>query len=214
VLIVEDHRVVADGLALALSRDPDLHVAGVAVTAAEAVRLAVREQPDVVLLDYHLPDGTGADVARSVLRDRPDTAVVILTGDESDEILMNAIEAGVSGFLLKSQAATQVVSAVRRAAEGEMLIPPSMLAGLLGRQRTQQEERREPPSSAITLTAREQEILGMMADGLDNRAIAERLVISYTTVRSHVQNVLDKLGAHSKLEVLAIAVRRGLVDGG
>jgi DNA-binding NarL/FixJ family response regulator len=209
VLIVEDHQVVADGLGLALSRDDRIEVVGMATTVAEAVALAPRVNPKVVLLDYHLPDGTGADAARAIRADCPDAAVVVLTADGSDDAMLASIESGVCGFLLKSQAAAQVVEAVHRAAEGEMLIPAGLLAALIGRGRSKAQERpaRFPGDE---LTARETEVLLLMSEGLDNHAIAERLVISYATVRSHVQNVLDKLGAHSKLEAVARASERGL----
>ena len=212
VLVVDDHQVVAHGLALLLSRHPGLEVMGVATTGAEAVRLGMERQPNVVLLDFHLPDMTGAEVAQQLRRTCPNAALVVLTADASDEILFKSIEAGACGFMLKSEAASQVVESVRRAAEGEMLIPGAMLLSLLSRQRAGGQSAVETDGEVKNvLTAREHEILQLMSQGLDNRSIADRLVISYSTVRTHVQNVLDKLEAHSKLDALARAHERGLL---
>lgn len=212
VLIVEDHLILAEGLALALGRCDDLLVVGLAGSVAEAVALADQEVPHVVLMDYHLPDGTGAQAALAIRRRLPEAAIVMLTADASDEVLMAAVEAGACGFLLKSNAAAQVIEAVRRAADGEMLIPAATLARLIGRQREQARRQAERSRLLEKLTPRELEVLALMARGLDNRAIAHRLVLSYATVRGHVQNILSKLDAHSKLEAVARAVEYGLLD--
>jgi DNA-binding NarL/FixJ family response regulator len=207
--VVDDHAIVAEGLELALGRDPTIHVVGVASTAAEAVSMAREARPDVVLMDQHLPDGTGTEAAALIRDDLPETAIVMLTGDNDERVLLAAIESGACGYLLKSNAAPQVIDAVHRAAEGEMLIPAAVLAGLLGRQRRERTTGR--PHLVEPLTQREQEVLDLMARGMDNRVIADHLIISYTTVRTHVQNVLSKLGAHSKLEALARANEYGLL---
>jgi DNA-binding NarL/FixJ family response regulator len=212
VLIVEDHRVLAEGLELALGRHDDLTVVGIAGTVAEATELAHQERPDVVLMDFHLPDGTGAQVAATIRGKLPDVAVVILSGDSSEEAMLAAVEAGAVGFLSKSQAAAQVATAVHRAADGEMLIPAATLAGLVARQRQRARAESERTRLVDALTPREREILQLMAQGLDNRAVADQLVISFTTVRGHVQNILGKLGAHSKLEAVARAGEYGLLD--
>jgi DNA-binding NarL/FixJ family response regulator len=211
VLVVDDHRMVADGLALTLSHNPGITVVGVGMTVAEGVSLAVEHRPDVVLMDYFLPDGTGAEAAAQIREHLPNVAIVILNANGGDDALLAAVDAGACGFLLKTQAAIQVVEAVRRASEGEMLIPAATLVGLIAR-------RRQSGASAVayphrdTLTTREHEILALMAQGASNRAIAEQLMIEYSTVRSHVQRILDKLGAHSKLEAVARASEEGLLD--
>ena len=212
VLIVEDHRVLAEGLALALRRYSDLRVVGLAATIAQAVALAQATQPRVVLLDYYLPDGTGAEAAAALRRHAPATAVVTLTADDSDDALFASVKAGACGYLLKTQALDEVVQAVRRAAEGEMLIPAARLAGLLVRERERAHVETERQRLLGALTPREREVLGLMAKGLDNRAIAEHLIVSVTTVRWHVQRILQKLDAHSKLEAVARAARLGLLD--
>jgi DNA-binding NarL/FixJ family response regulator len=136
----------------------------------------------------------------------------VLSADTGDEAMLAAIQAGASGYLVKSEAVSKVVTAVRRAAEGEMLIPAATLAGLLARQHQRQHQQSERMRLLGQLTPRELEVLRLMAEGLDNYDIADKLVIGYTTVRGHVQNVLEKLGAHSKLEAVARAGEYGLLS--
>ena len=212
VMIVEDHQVLADGLELALGRSPDVEVVGSAGTVTDAVELAYQQQPDVILMDFHLPDGTGAEAATRIRAELPRVAVVVLSADTGDEAMLAAIQAGASGYLVKSEAVAKVVAAVRKAAEGEMLIPAATLAGLLARQHQRAHQQAERQRLLGQLTPREVEILKLMAEGLDNYDIADKLVIGYTTVRGHVQNVLEKLGAHSKLEAVARAGEYGLLD--
>jgi len=208
VLIVEDHRVLAEGLEFALSRQRDLMVVGVAGTVAEGTRLAVEERPDVVLMDFHLPDGTGAQATAAIRGQLPEVAVVVLTADTGESALLAAVQAGARGWLVKTAGAAQVIDAVRRAAAGEMLIPAAILADLIALQREQGERQQ----FAGSITPRELEVLDLMALGLDNRAIAERLVLSPTTVRGYVQNILEKLDAHSRLEAVVRARKLRLVD--
>ncbi len=211
VLLVEDHPIVAEGLQLALGRHDEFRVVGTAVTVAEAARLATELQPSVVLLDYHLPDGTGADAARIIRNAVPHAALVMLSADASDEAMLASIEAGVSGYVVKSEAAAEIASAVRRAAAGEMLIPASTLVGLLGRQRQRAYKAARRTELSERLTPRETEVLQLMARGIDNRAIVDELGISLATVRVHVQNIIEKLGAHSRLEAVIRANEYGLV---
>ena len=212
LLIVEDHQLLAEGLELALERDADCNVVGLAHNVEDAMRLAEQERPDVILMDYYLPDATGAEAAVRIRQHLPNVAIVVLTARDDDDTLLAAVEAGASGFLLKTQAVAQVADAVRRAAEGEMLIPAARLAGLISRQRQRARQEAERTRALSLLTGREREVLQLMAQGLDNRAIAERLVISFTTTRGYVQNVLAKMGAHSKLEAVARASQLGLLD--
>ena len=205
VLIVEDHQVVAEGLAILLGEQPDLAVVGWATTVAEAERLAATEPVDVVVLDYWLPDRTGAEAVAALRAYRPDAAVVFLSADDSDEVILAALEAGASGYLVKSSGGADVAGAVRRAAEGEILIPARQLAALLTRRRQQARQQADQSRRLASLTPREREILGLMAEGMDNREIAQRLSISYATVRSHVRHLLGKLGARSKLEAVVRA---------
>ena len=212
VLVVEDHRVLADGLALLLGRQEDMEVVGMAAGVAEAVRLAAAERPDVVLMDYHLPDGTGAEATRRVLDAVAGAAVLMLTAETDDAVLHACIDAGACGYLLKSQAADQVVDAVRRAAAGETVLPAGMLARALQYAKTQRRRQARSAEVAGLLTAREREVLALLGSGLDNRTISERLGIGYATVRTHVQALIEKLGARSRLEAVARAAEAGLLE--
>lgn len=213
VLVVEDHPVVAEGLKLVLDRASAMAVVGVADSVAAADRLSREQQPDVAVIDYHLPDGTGADAAAAIRRRAPGAALLVLSADASDEAMLASIEAGVSGYVVKSEAAAQIVDSVRRVAAGEMLISPATLAGLLARQRQRAGRAARRESLVKRLTPREREVLALMARGLDNRTMAERLDISLATARAHVQSIIEKLEAHSKLEAVVRANEFRLLEG-
>ena len=206
VMLVDDHVMFSQTLLRVFRDEPDFDVVATASSVAEGRSLARIYRPDVVLMDYRLPDGLGTDAARLIRQDRPETKVVMLTGFPEDSVLLSAIEAGCSGYMTKDGAVQEAISAVRAAAAGEALISPMLLARLLPRLR------RDAERLSYEITSRELEVLHLMAEGLPNAAIADRLVLSVHTVRKHVQSILNKLGAHSKLEALAIAVRQGLVD--
>lgn len=211
VLLVEDHQLVAEGLAALLQEYDDIVVAGWAPTVAAALETAERESIDVGLIDFRLPDGLGADAATGLLRRQREAAIIFLSADESDDSIATAVEAGASGYLLKSAPIDEVVESIRRAVEGETLIPAKKLAQLLARRREMHREQAAQAGLMESLTPREREILELMTEGLDNRAVAERLHIEYSTVRSHVRKVLQKLGARSKLEAVVKASESGLV---
>lgn len=205
VLIVDDHEVLASSLAVVLDAENDLTTAGTASTLAEARQMIPALQPDVLLLDHRLPDGDGVGAIRELRGLRAGMEVVVLTASAADHVLVEAIEAGASGFLSKTRGIEEVTAAVRAAAVGESVISPEMLNRLLTRFQRGREHR------GAELTDREREVLSLVAEGLSNAAIAERLVVSIHTVRNHIASLSAKLGAHSKLEALAIAVRRGLL---
>jgi DNA-binding NarL/FixJ family response regulator len=212
VLLVEDHRVVAEGLWALLADYPDLTVIGWADSVTEAVPMAEQLSPHVALVDFRLPDGTGADAAAGIRAYDPTIAVVILSAERSDEALLAAVEAGACGYLLKSAGGDEIAQAIRAAAEGETLIPASQLAAVLARHREATRAYAQQAERLERLTPREREILTLMSQGLDNRALADRLSISYATVRTHVRSILDKVGARSQLEAAAKAVEWGLRD--
>ena len=205
VLIVDDHEVLAASLAQVLDHEPDLTVVGSAGTLEKARALLATAAPDVVLLDHRMPDGDGVEAIPELLALRPEASIVVLTATTADHVLIAAIEGGASGFVSKTRGLDEVTSAVRAAAAGESVISPEMLARLLPRLHRREAEPRD------TLSDREREVLQLLAEGLSNAAIAERLVVSVHTVRNHVANLSTKLGAHSKLEALSIAVREGLL---
>jgi DNA-binding NarL/FixJ family response regulator len=208
VLIVDDHAVLASSLAKVLDAEDDLMCVGVANTLERAKALIQTVSPDVVLLDHRLPDGDGVAAIGELRALRHGLKVVVLTATAAENVLVQAIEAGASGFISKTRSLDEVTSAVRAAASGEAQISPEMLARLLPRL-----GRAGASARPQELTEREREVLALLADGLTNAAIAERLVVSVHTVRNHVANLSSKLGAHSKLEALSIAVREGLLPG-
>lgn len=213
VLIVEDHRVVAEGLWALLAEYPNLTVVGWAASVAEVVPMAEQLSPDVALVDYRLPDGTGADAAARIRANDPSAAIVILSADASDEALLASVEAGACGYLLKSASGDEIAVAIRSAAEGETLIPARTLVDVLARHRERVRASAQQAERLENLTPREQEILALMSQGLDNRAVAERLIISYATVRTHVRKILEKLEARSQLEAVAKAADLGFRPG-
>ena len=206
VLIVDDHRMFSESLARLLADEEGIAVLGVAATGSAAIEMVGRLQPDVVLMDYQLPDQDGVAATAEIRRANPRVMVVMLTGSTEDRVLLAAIDAGCSGFLTKDRAAAEVVHAVRAAAVGEVLISPVLLARLLPKLN------RTHRSVGEDLSDREREILGLLARGMTNKLIAAELFLSVNTIRNHVQSVLAKLGAHSKLEAVSTAVREGIID--
>jgi DNA-binding NarL/FixJ family response regulator len=205
VVVVDDHEMFAQGLTAVLGADPTIEVVGTAGSVEAGVAAVRMHSPDVVLMDYELPDGDGAAATQRIKAEVPDTQVVMVTSFDDEGILVRAIEAGCSGFITKHKAIQEVAAAVRAAHAGEALISPSLLARLLPKLR------QNPRGLGSDLTAREVEVLKLLAAGVSNQQIAEELVLSLHTVRNHVQNVITKLGAHSKLEAVATAVREGLI---
>ena len=210
VLVVDDHEVLAASLAQVLDLEPDMISVGVANSLEQARAMMRSAAPDVVLLDHRLPDGDGVQALPSLLALRPEARVVVLTASAADQVLVSAMEGGAAGFLSKTRGLGEVTQAVRVAAAGEAVISPELLVRLLPRL----QRKAGHAGRAQELTEREREVLDLLAQGLTNAAIAERLVVSVHTVRNHVANLSAKLGAHSKLEALSIAVREGILPGG
>lgn len=205
VLIVDDHQMMAEGLGSALGSEEDIEVVGVAGSVAQALALATDQQPDVVLMDFRLPDGDGAAATGEIRRAVPSTQVVMLTGFADDATLARAVDAGCSGFVHKSADLDTVIDAVRRAHAGEPVFSSEDLSKLV------RHLRGDVAPVGGDLTGRELEVLQLLAEGVTTEVLAERLYISKHTARSHVRNILAKLGAHSKLEAVAIAARAGIV---
>ena len=204
---------MAEGLAELLAQVADLKVVGTARTVAEATSAATTLDPSVILMDFRLPDGTGADAAVRIRKEHPEVAIVFLSADVSDDVVMLAIDAGASGYVSKSASVEELTSAITRAAEGDFLLPPAMMVRLLQRQRDVKKAQAARQRISEELTPREHDVLKMMAAGLDNYEIAEKLGIGYGTVRSHVRGVLEKLGARSRLQAVALARDGGLLEG-
>lgn len=206
VLLCDDHDVLTEGLAAVLEAR-GLDVVAVVNRGADALDAVARSEPDVVLMDYQLPDQDGVTTTKSIKDAHPDVQVVLLTSSTDDRVLVEALEAGASGYVTKHKGSAEVVDAVAAAAAGEVVVSPDMLARLLPRLSPQP----QPQRPGGDLTPRESEVLELMAEGATNDEVADRLFISRNTVRNHVQNILTKLGAHSRLEAVVIATRSGLV---
>lgn len=204
VLIVDDERLFAELMRHALKGAEGIEVLDVVHDAATAIDRAKALRPEVVLADYHLPDATGADIARALRTFSPETAVVVLTADPSAETLSEVARSGAVGHLTKERDLKDVVESVRAAAGGEILFAPNELQRLLL-------DREGARKQIEPLTSRELEVLRLLAGGASSLAASESLGISTATLRAHVQNVLRKLGAHSRLEAVAEAARLGLV---
>jgi len=212
VLIVENHRLMFEGLSSLLSEYPDLSIAGIATTVADAVAKASLLKPDLVLMDYRLPDGDGTQATEKIRARLPDTAVLFLSADVSEASMMRAVEAGACGYISKDASAEELVAAIRRAAGGEFLLEAATVARLLERRRQAQRQESERVAVGAELTSRERDVLRLMARGMDNYEVADELRIGYGTVRGHVRGVLEKLGSHSRLQAVAIAREAGLVS--
>lgn len=187
-------------------------VYAVARTGAEAVRLATQEAVGVVLMDYRLPDMTGATAAGSIRTARPETPIVFHTADDSETAVLDAVDAGASAYLTRSATAGEIVEAVRRAVQGEVLIPVALFARAIARQRQFAAEEVEREKVLAEFTPRELEVLRVLAQGLDTPSIADRLGIAPHTVEWHLRHLIEKLNVHSKLQAVIAAARLGLIE--
>ena len=205
VLLVEDDRMFAELLHATLEEHEDISVAGWATNGVEALALIEAGDPDVVVLDYRLPGDDGVAVAIRLRQAAPDAALVMLTGHGDDAVLRAAVGAGCAGFVTKDQAVVDLVRAIRAVRNGVAALDSQRVARLA--MPTSQAAQRGPAS----LTDREREVLRMLSEGASTRRIAAHLFISVNTARNHVQRVIRKLEAHSRLEAVAIARRAGLL---
>jgi DNA-binding NarL/FixJ family response regulator len=205
VLVVDDHQMMGEGLRAAVATEPGIEVIGVAGDLPQSRAMADRLRPDVVLMDYSLPSGTGFDCAQLLKQDHPEVKIIILTGHRDDTLVVRAVELGLDGFLRKTSSIDEVVAAVRQAHAGDAVFSPQDLTLVM-------RQVRRAGKSPTDLTEREVEVLHLMASGASTEVMASTLFVSAHTIRSHVRHILEKLGAHSKLEAVAIAIRERLVD--
>jgi two-component system response regulator NreC len=208
VLIADDHAVVRAGLRALLSSAPDLDLVGEASGGVEAVELAVKLLPDIVVLDLSMPDLDGISAVRQIKASCPQTRLVILTVHEDDALLRAAVKAGASGYILKRAAEAELISAISMVMRGDLYVDPAMIRSIL----SETQVRQSAPETIEPLTPREIEILKLIVQGYTNRQMAEELGISIRTVEGHRANVLEKLGLQSRVELVRYAKQHGLID--
>jgi DNA-binding NarL/FixJ family response regulator len=212
VLIADDQRVVREGLAIVVGGFPDTEVVGLAADGVEALELVASESPDVVLMDLRMPRLDGVEATRTVRERYPGVQVVVLTTYADDESIVAALSAGAAGFLTKDAARDDIRRAVEAAAAGQAVLDPSVQAALL---KAAQQGVARPPASAVPpdgLTEREAEVLALIASGLSNHEIAERLFVAETTVKTHVNRIFAKTGSRDRAQAAVYAHRHGLGD--
>lgn len=211
VLIVDDHVLFRDGLVSLLNAQPDFDIVGQAGGVQEAIAMAHDLKPDIVLMDFGLPDGTGLEATQTILADRPETSIVFITVHEEDERLFAAIRSGAKGYLLKNVPVAKLLAYLRGVQSGEAAITGAMASRILS-----EFSRLQPPcwperAEAGELTSREVEVLQELASGATNQEIASRLVISDNTVKNHVHNILTKLNLRNRREAINYARHHGLM---
>ena len=200
-LIVDDHEVVREGLRLSLSRAPHIRVVGEAGDGQAAIDLAERRRPNVVIMDVRMPGMDGLEATKALSEKLPDVAVLIFTAFSERTLLSRGLESGAKGYILKEAPHETLVRAIEKVAGGESFIDPALMpAFLTGKDREEM------------LTAREREILQLLADGMSNADVAQRLFISQETVKSHVRHILAKLEADTRTHAVAIALRDAIID--
>ncbi len=206
VMVVDDHPVWRDGIRADLERGGNATVVAEAADGGEAITKARETMPDVVLMDLQLPTVKGAEATRRIVEDSPHAKVLILSASGEETDVMEAVKAGACGYLLKSTKTADVVDAVRRVSQGESVFSPSLAGMVL--QEFRRMASRDPAEPS--LTARENEVLVLVAKGYTYREIAEKLFLSIKTVQNHVQNILAKLQLHKRYELMRYAIQRGL----
>lgn len=200
ILLVDDHRMVRDGLAAIISTEPDLESVGVADSGEEAIVMYRKLKPDVILMDLRLPGMSGADATAQIRKIDPQARVIILTAHDGDEDIYRSLQAGARGYVLKAMLRHDLLNAIRVVASGQRYIPAEVAARLAER------------LPCAELTRREGEILALLVDGLSNRQVSQTLGISEGSVRIHVSNILSKLGVADRTQAVTAALRRGLVQ--
>jgi DNA-binding NarL/FixJ family response regulator len=200
-LIVDDHEVVREGLRLSLSRAPHIRVIGEASDGASAITLAERRKPDVVIMDVRMPGMDGLEATKELTKKMPGVSVLIFTAFSERSLLARGLESGAKGYILKEAPHETLLRAIEKVAKGEGYVDPALMPAFLsGKDREEM------------LTAREREILALLADGMSNNDVAQKLFISQETVKSHVRHILTKLEADTRTHAVAIALREAIID--
>jgi DNA-binding NarL/FixJ family response regulator len=214
VVIADDQAIVRAGFRLLIDSEPDMTVLGEAANGAETVEVTAKTQPDVVLMDIRMPVLDGIEAARQITAAGPLPRVLILTTFDLDEYVFGALRAGASGFMLKERPPEELLAAVRVIAAGEALLAPNVTRRLIAHFARQPDPLRPPPTVLAQLTPREREVLALIANGLSNTEIADRLVMSVPTAKTHISRILAKLAARDRAQLVVIAFQTGLVQPG
>ncbi len=205
VMLVDDHTMVRRGLATFLKVFDGFQLVGEAENGPAAIKLCGEVQPDVVLMDMVMPDMDGATATRIIRQQFPQIQVIVLTSFKEGELIKNALEEGAIGYLLKDVSADELAKAIRAAHSGRATLSPEVAQTLV-------EAANQPPPPGLDLTEREREVLSLMIEGLNNTQIAGRLTVSPSTIKSHVSNILSKLGVASRTEAVTLALRNHIVS--
>lgn len=205
ILIADDHLIIRQGLRLILETEDGFELVGEAADGAEALRLSAELHPEVVLMDLRMPGMDGLTAIECLHAEMPETAVVILTTFNEDDLMLRGLRAGAKGYLLKDTSREALFNAIRAAARGETLLAPDILVRLLNRAETPS----QPASGSINLTDREREVLAAVARGERSKEIAYRLGISERTVKAHLASIYNKLGVDSRAAAIAVAAQKG-----
>jgi DNA-binding NarL/FixJ family response regulator len=201
VLIVDDHEVVREGLRLSLLRSPQIRVVGEAPDGETAIALAERRRPDVIIMDLRMPGMDGIEATEEILKRSVDTAVIVFTAYSERALLSRSLESGAKGYILKEAPHETLLRAIEKVAGGETFVDPALMPNLI-----------QGRDGGDALTQREREILQLLADGMSNADVAQRLFISQETVKSHVRHILVKLEADTRTQAVAIALREAMID--
>ena len=210
VVLVDDQEMVRKGLSMLLSNEDDIEIVAEAANGREGIETITRHRPDVVLMDVQMPELDGLEATRVLLEESTTSRIVILTTFERDEYIFEALRLGASGFLLKNAPPEELIAAVRIVASGEALLSPSVTSRVIG-SFTGSAEPSERPAGLDQLTERENEVLALVAEGLSNAEVAERLIVGEATVKTHVSNVLSKLQLRDRVQAVVLAHRHGIV---
>lgn len=212
ILLADEQSLFREAVKVVLSAEEDLVVVAEAKDGLEALTEAIRTMPDVALLDAGLPNCDGVKATALIKEKVPGCRIVVLSDEEDLNTLLEALEAGANGYLSKGSPLADLIEFTREIAKGETLIPPRMLGPMLSAMIDRKREHEGALRRVAQLTRREREVLAQLADGADNGSIAQALVISPETARTHIQNVLGKLGVHSRLAAAAFVTRHGIMD--